>query len=378
MRIVVAHESRALRKIFRKVLQGMGHPASDILEAEDGAKAAVALGGAGGTGLVVSDWELPGLRGMSFVRALQEAGILGRSKLLFLINRAQRPFVEEVRRIVPCEVLERPFTEEDFERKVRSMQGGEEGAEVLKAIVASAGAKSGLPFLLQLPSDLIDELLRSSVTSRHPAGAVLLRAGEVCAALHVVTEGEVDFGGRRAGEGDTFGEISFMKGEPSAASARARTGVQLASLSRPAAAALLQRRPRMAEHLAALLGRTTPATRGDTEFSGTLQTMPFADILQFLQLARKTGTLRLELGGQKGGIYLSDGEARHAWVAGKTGEEAFGVLASWASAIFSFVSGPRGDPPTLHRPTMSLLVEAMRKIDEAVGGTEKPTRFRVA
>lgn len=43
--------------------------------------------------------------------------------------------------------------------------------------------------------------------------------------------------------------------------------------------------------------------------SGDIETMPLADVLQFLGLARKTGILRLELGRVRKQIYLEDGRA---------------------------------------------------------------------
>jgi two-component system chemotaxis response regulator CheY len=384
MRVLVADESRALRTILRQTLERTGPPGAEIVEAEDGRKAVFALGNAD---LVVTDWDLPGLRGLAFVRALRDAGLVGRTKILFLIHRSQRSLVAEVQRFVPCQFIERPFNEEDFARKIRSIHHSieVERAEAPAEAPARLEAPPKTPFLLRLSSDLIDEFLRSAMTSHHPAGTVLLRAGEVCDALHVITGGETETvpGGRRAGQGETFGEASFLTGEPSPFLVRARTSVQLASLSKVATAALLGRAPHMGDFLASLLDSPAPVRapaepRGDTEFSGTLQTMSFADIVQFLQLARKTGTLRLELGDQKGGIYVEGGEARHAWAAGKSGEEAFLILASWSSAIFSFSSGTRGDPATIQRPTTTLLLDTLRRIDESIAVSGEPSSTQVA
>jgi hypothetical protein len=86
--------------------------------------------------------------------------------------------------------------------------------------------------------------------------------------------------------------------------------------------------------------------------------------LQILQLGRKTGLLELSRGSERGGIEIESGEARHAWTPDLQGEDAFYALACWDGAGFAFLSGPVKNPKTLQTPTMSLLMEAMRRHDE--------------
>jgi hypothetical protein len=127
--------------------------------------------------------------------------------------------------------------------------------------------------------------------------------------------------------------------------------------------------PRMSQYLSALVARRSkilnkPAPNATTEFSGNLSSMSFADVLQLLQVGRKTGYLQLERGIDKGWLGLESGEARSAKAGAVEGEEAFYQLASWKGASFGFASGPLSGPPNIKTPTMPLLMEAMRRVDE--------------
>jgi two-component system chemotaxis response regulator CheY len=103
--------------------------------------------------------------------------------------------------------------------------------------------------------------------------------------------------------------------------------------------------------------------------SGNLDTLPIPDLIQILNGTRKTGHLRLNRDGEEAGIYFADGEARHAWTKDLEGEEAFFRVISWKDAHFSFESGLRPEQATIHQPTMTLLFEGLRKLDE--GGRQR-------
>jgi hypothetical protein len=48
-----------------------------------------------------------------------------------------------------------------------------------------------------------------------------------------------------------------------------------------------------------------------------------------------------------------------------SGEEAFYRVAQWTEAAFSFESGQRSEIVTVKQPTMSLLMEGLRRVDES-------------
>lgn len=383
MRVLVADDSRAMRKLLRSVLEGLGGGV-EVFEAADGAEAARTLAEVRPEiDFIVADWELSGLDGPAFLRHLTACGARGEVPVLFCINADQRGRMEEARRIRTCEFIERPFTDEAFRRKIRDIgvsvaeRKDQEASDVLKAIVSTAETVVELPFLLRLPSQAIDEFLRLAERHRAPAGAVLLDEGSPVDAFYVVLGGTVEVkdparprGPKVCGEGECFAEVAFLMEAPSTVSVRAKTDVEVAALPRPLLAELVRHHPKVGDLLGTLLAEkaktAAPSTRliSNTDFSGTLQSMSFSDVVQLLNLSRKTGILTLSAGVRSGGVCFVDGEIRHAWTESLLGEEAFYEMAAWKKAIFAFAAGAGSDERTVRQPTMSLLMEAMRRLDE--------------
>jgi CRP-like cAMP-binding protein len=279
-------------------------------------------------------------------------------------------------------LLERPFRDADARQKLQAIESGlhakkaQEASQVLRAIVSSAEAEAELPFLMQLPSSLMREVLQLSIRRTYEAGAIIYSLGDPVDFLYVVTLGDVELARRDGGapeicrEGDAFGEGPFMSGEGSSETARAHSMTQVIALAREKLTELVGRQPKMTQYLSALVARraklaSKPPTPANTEFAGNLSAMSFADVLQLLQIGRKTGHLDFELGGQKGTIGLESGEVRFAKVGTVEGEEAFYQLATWKNSTFAFLSSPLIGAPNITSPTMPLLMEAMRRVDES-------------
>ena len=152
--------------------------------------------------------------------------------------------------------------------------------------------------------------------------------------------------------------------------AQAVTEVLTASLSKSRIAELLRKHPGLDGQLSALMSRhksvmTARATTiVQSDFKGTFDTMPFANVLQILSVGRKSGVLGIRQDELSGGIYLEQGEAVHAWTEDEKGEKAFYALSSWTKGKFAFNSMSREEERTLRKPTMTLLMEAMRRLEE--------------
>jgi two-component system chemotaxis response regulator CheY len=386
MRILLADDSPAMRTMFRTVLEKLGHAGKDIVEAKEGREVLRALQNLlAPVDLVIFDWDLPGMDGLGLMSQLKQLGRTDHVSVLLSVNRRQRALLPQAARLGSCDAIDRPFTEEKCEAKLRSMgqviQGkrGESSmrlGSVAPMPVPAVESDFGLPFLVRLPSAVTADLLKIADERRHEAGAVLLKSGQVSSAFHLVVRGQVELwsGGRVArvvGEGDPFGEFSYMMSEPATYTAQAKTVVLTASLSRRRISELLARYPVLDQHFSSLMARHKEAmsaratTIVQSDFKGTFDTMPFANVIQILNVGRKSGVLGIRQGELSGGIYLEQGEALHAWTEDATGEPAFYAMSGWGKAKFAFNSMRRETERTLSRPTLTLLLAAMRRLEEA-------------
>jgi hypothetical protein len=246
--------------------------------------------------------------------------------------------------------------------------------------MAAAGARrEELPFLDLLPPDLAAEVRAMATSAFHADGAMIVRPGQKVDALHLLALGEAavaaDGGApeiRRSG--DSIGEEAFLEGTPARSGVRARTAVQVISLSCAQVADLVRRRPEMSYFLGQLVtrGGKTPPAGAVAGLAGRLETLPIGDLVQILHLCRKTGRLHLEASTGPAELFFVEGDLRHATAGGLRGEEAVYRVAAWAEAAFSFESGRRPPRESIAGPTLPLLMEGMRRADEARRSGKRP------
>jgi CRP-like cAMP-binding protein len=390
MKILLADDSPGMRSVFRKALEKLGHLGRDILDVQSGPEVLDALQNSSvPIDLIIFDWDLPGMDGLALMGHLKTFGLTETTSVLLSVNRQQRPLLSRAFALGPCDSIDRPFTEETCEQKLRSMgkvvevKQAESSRRLRVLPMVSEPVDTGLPFMVLLPAVVIDDLLKTAVERPYQAGTILLKSGQVCDALYIVTRGQVDLitGGktiRTVGEGDPFGEFSFMMSEPSTYTARAKTPVLAAALSKAGIADLIRKHPGLDKQFSSLMGRYQEVLSGraaiisKSDFKGTFDTMCFSNVLQVLNIGRKTGVLSLKFGDQAGGLYLENGEAVHAWTDHSTGELAFYTLSGWAKATFNFSSSRRMDERSLRASTMTMLLEAMRRLEENPGAGAAP------
>jgi CheY-like chemotaxis protein len=109
------------------------------------------------------------------------------------------------------------------------------------------------------------------------------------------------------------------------------------------------------------------AKRGIT---GTLSDMSASDIIQSLTSGDKNVEIHLESMGEKGQIYIQEGEIIHSQARDLNGEEAFYRLMAWHAGEFEIVACSTFPARTIHSSTMSLLMEGARLADELSAGGE--------
>ena len=116
--VLVVDDSAVMRKIVCRTLKQAGYEPSDVLEASDGAQA-LDLFRSGEVDLVLSDWHMPNMDGLEFVRRLRELeGGDSRVPIVMVTTEGSEGKVEEATNEGVDGYITKPFTAESVREKL--------------------------------------------------------------------------------------------------------------------------------------------------------------------------------------------------------------------------------------------------------------------
>ncbi len=104
MKILVVDDSATMRKIEIKILAQLGY--TDIIEAEDGVQALEQM--AESPGLILLDWNMPNMDGLTFVQTVRSKGI--RTPIIMVTTEAERARVIQAIQAGINNYVVKPFT----------------------------------------------------------------------------------------------------------------------------------------------------------------------------------------------------------------------------------------------------------------------------
>ena len=110
-----------------------------------------------------------------------------------------------------------------------------------------------------------------------------------------------------------------------------------------------------------------PSGKPDSEkFQGTLSELHIADIIQLKCMSGTSSALEFTgPQGEKARVFFENGQVRHATAPGKEGIAAFNEIVNWKGGMISEVTSAAESPRTINLDWQVLLMEAVRKQDEA-------------
>jgi CheY-like chemotaxis protein len=120
------------------------------------------------------------------------------------------------------------------------------------------------------------------------------------------------------------------------------------------------------------LGKATREAADSTSVRGTLSQMSVVDLVQSLDIGRKTCRLGLSHQGQQGEMQFHNGQLVHATFGSLVGEAAVYVLVAWTEGVFLIDFERVECPHTITHSTQSVLLEALRRFDESQRDAETP------
>jgi CheY-like chemotaxis protein len=113
------------------------------------------------------------------------------------------------------------------------------------------------------------------------------------------------------------------------------------------------------------LEKMAKAAPGETVFRGSLAQMNVIDLMQSLEMGRKSCSLLLTHGNDRCELFFFEGQIKHAEYGSLTGDDAVYKVLSWSDGNFQMDFDGRTSRATTTLSTQGLLMEGLRLIDEA-------------
>jgi CheY-like chemotaxis protein len=117
------------------------------------------------------------------------------------------------------------------------------------------------------------------------------------------------------------------------------------------------------------MAKTAPS---DGVVRGNLSQMNVIDLMQSLEMGRKSCQLKLNNEGEKCEVFFAEGQVKHATYGSLVGDEAVFKVLRWTGGNFELNFEGKTDQETTKLNTQGLLMEGLRLLDEAQrdGGAE--------
>ena len=115
MKILIVDDFATMRKILKNILKELGY--TDLLEAEDG-QAALEILRREKVDLVILDWNMPNMDGLSLLKAIRSDEALKDTPVLMVTAEAQKQNVLEAVKAGVNNYVVKPFTPEVIQEKI--------------------------------------------------------------------------------------------------------------------------------------------------------------------------------------------------------------------------------------------------------------------
>ena len=116
--ILVVDDFATMRKVVRNCLKNLGF--NNVTEAVDGA-AGLEKAKSGEFKLIVSDWNMPNMMGIDFLKAVRADPNIGKVPFLMVTAEAQQANVIEAARAGVSNYIVKPFTLDQLQTKLEAV-----------------------------------------------------------------------------------------------------------------------------------------------------------------------------------------------------------------------------------------------------------------
>lgn len=110
MKILICDDSKVMRSLVRRTLRRAGYGSHDIVEAGDGKEGKVVFDNES-PGLVLSDWNMPEMNGLEFLKSVRGDG--SKVPFVFVTTEGTAEMRAKADEAGATGFLVKPFTEDD-------------------------------------------------------------------------------------------------------------------------------------------------------------------------------------------------------------------------------------------------------------------------
>ena len=118
-KVLVVDDSAVMRQIIKKNLKELGF--SDLSEAEDGA-AGLKKAGEEPVDLIVSDWNMPNMTGLEFLKAVRVDDKLKGINFIMVTSEADKEKIMEAVQAGVNQYIVKPFNAMQLEEKIKAIK----------------------------------------------------------------------------------------------------------------------------------------------------------------------------------------------------------------------------------------------------------------
>jgi two-component system chemotaxis response regulator CheY len=118
MRFLVVDDSSTMRRIIVNTLNKLGY--QEVVEAGNG-REGIDRVTAGGVDLVITDWNMPEMNGIDFIRALRATEKMKDTPVLMVTTNAAKDDIVEALRAGVNNYIVKPFTPDTFKEKIEAV-----------------------------------------------------------------------------------------------------------------------------------------------------------------------------------------------------------------------------------------------------------------
>ncbi|EKD27658.1 MAG: Chemotaxis regulatory protein CheY [uncultured bacterium] len=116
MKILVVDDSSTMRRIIKNTLSKLGY--NDVDEAEDGQEA---LNKMGGVELLVTDWNMPNMDGLTLVKSVRSNPIYKAVPIIMVTTEAAKTEIIEAIKSGVNNYVVKPFTQDILKEKIEQV-----------------------------------------------------------------------------------------------------------------------------------------------------------------------------------------------------------------------------------------------------------------